>query len=152
LENNCSEQGLVQNVEDSFVQVHHEEVDYEFVAELLWLAKLASMLQQFAKWLLVVTVLSREERIIVFNNSNNSSTWAILKTKSDLTRFLATLAFNNQTKKYKKQMEGVDFYRKCTRLHKNTISKSTSDLWKRLFASISQFWSWTNLQCVGLVP
>jgi uncharacterized membrane protein len=51
------EQGLVQNVvEDTFTQVHREEVKYEFAAVLIWLAKLASMLQHttylFFQWLL----------------------------------------------------------------------------------------------------
>jgi hypothetical protein len=48
----CFEKGLVLNfVEDSFSQVHHEEVEFEFVVVLLWIAKLASMLQYTAKFI-----------------------------------------------------------------------------------------------------
>jgi hypothetical protein len=48
---NCFEQGLVQNiVEDSFTQVHREEVEFEFASVLLWIVKLASMLQYTTKW------------------------------------------------------------------------------------------------------
>ena len=42
----CSKQKLVQNVEDSFIRVHHEEVEYDFEAVLLWLTKLANKLEQ----------------------------------------------------------------------------------------------------------
>jgi hypothetical protein len=41
----CSGQGLVQNVQDSFFKVHHEEVESEFEAVLLWLAKLGNKLE-----------------------------------------------------------------------------------------------------------
>jgi hypothetical protein len=41
----CSEQGLVQNVEDLFAGVHHEEVVTEFEAVQLWLATLAKELK-----------------------------------------------------------------------------------------------------------
>jgi hypothetical protein len=47
----CSEKGLVQNVEDSFVQVHHDKVKSEFEVVLLCLAKLASMLENITKFL-----------------------------------------------------------------------------------------------------
>jgi hypothetical protein len=41
----CFEQGVVKNVvEDSFAQVHREEVKFEFATILLWLVKLASIL------------------------------------------------------------------------------------------------------------
>jgi hypothetical protein len=36
--------------EDSFAQVHREEVDSKFEVVLLWLAKLASRSQQTAEW------------------------------------------------------------------------------------------------------
>jgi len=44
------EQGLAQNVvEDSFTQVHREEVESEFATMLLWLAKHACRLHLTAK-------------------------------------------------------------------------------------------------------
>jgi hypothetical protein len=41
----CSKQGLVQNIEDYFVEVHLEEVESEFEIVLFWLASLVNKLE-----------------------------------------------------------------------------------------------------------
>jgi hypothetical protein len=52
----CFEQGLVQNTEDSFVEVHLEEVESEFEVVLLWLASLANKLEHIEELLCLISL------------------------------------------------------------------------------------------------